>query len=116
MLTQNETWTGLHALGDLLADKQSESQALLTWLPEIVSLDPNLDLTRTLAGVFFQTETANHFAQVLEVDGLYQALIYTTEETPGPLPFFAQLQLSGTLETLLGTIERVFGLLVPPKN
>jgi hypothetical protein len=116
MLTQNETWTGLHALGDLIADSQSESQALLTWLPEIVSLDPNLDLTRTLAGVFFQSETANHFAQVLEVDGLYQALIYSTEETPGPLPFFAQLQLSGTLETLLGTIERVFGLLVPPKN
>lgn len=116
MLTQNETWTGLHALGDLLADNQSESQDLLTWLPEIVNLDPNLDLTRTLAGVFFQSETANHFAQVLEVDGLYQALIYSTEETPGPLPFFAQMQLSGTLESLLGTIEHVFGLLVPPKN
>jgi hypothetical protein len=116
LLEQEDTWIGVHALGSLLSDHQSVSQDLLSWLPEIVALDPDLNLTRTLAGVLFQKETASHFAQALEVDALFQAATKSSESQQGPLPFFAQLQLSGTLETLLGTIDRVFGLLVPPQN
>ena len=116
LLEQEDTWAGVHALGALLGDSQAVSQDLLRWLPEIVGLDPDLNLTRTLAGVLFQRETASHFAQALEVHALFQAVTTSSESQPGPLPFFAQLQLSGTLETLLGTIERVFGLLVPPRN
>jgi hypothetical protein len=116
LLEQDSTWKGVHALGELLRNHQADSQDILSWLPEIVSLDPDLKLTRTLAGVLFQKETAGHFAQALEVDDLFQSVITSTDSQPGPLPFFAQLQLSGTLETLLGTIDRVFGLLVPPQK
>jgi hypothetical protein len=116
LLGQEGTWDGVHALGTLLGDSRAHSQDLLLLLPQIVELDPDLDLTRTLVSILFEKETAGHFAQALEVDALFQAVTTSTEAQPGPLAFFSELQLSGTLETLLGTLDRVFGLLVPPKN
>jgi hypothetical protein len=116
VVANTKTWDGVHALGELLGDSQAVSQDLLSWLPEIVELDPELKLVRSLAGVFLSADTAGHFAQVLEVQALYEALIESTEAAPGPLPFIAELQLSGTLKTLLGTIDRIIGLLVVSKE
>ena len=116
VVANDKTWEGVNALGSLLGEGQAVTLDLLNWLPQIVEMDPDLDLTRSLSGVFFSADTANHFAQVLEVKALYDALVQSSEEAPGPLPFFAELQVSGTLEALLGTIDRVIGLLVVSKE
>ena len=106
-----DTWTGLYALGELLTDSRSELQDSLSLLPTLLSLDPELRVTKQIAGIFFDRETAQHFALVLEIPELYSAVSTSTEEAPGPLVFFAELQLSGTLAHLLGTIDRTIGLL-----
>ena len=105
------SWNGIHNLGSLLADARSETAALLDLMPTLLELDPELQLTRQISGIFFDVETAEHFAKVLEIPNLYAAVSASSEEGPGPLVFVAQLQLSGTLQRLLGTIDRAIGLL-----
>ena len=74
--------------------------------------DPELRLLRQISGVVLHRELAFHFAQVLEVPELFDALATSSEEAPGALPFVAQLQLSGTMKSLLGTLDRTIGLLI----
>ena len=106
-----DTWSGLYALGEVLTDSRAELQNSLAMLPTLLDLDPELRVTKQLAGIVFDRETAQHFALVLEIAELYDALSTSTPEAPGPLVFFAELQLSGTLAHLLGTIDRTIGLL-----
>lgn len=111
VVAQPGTWSGLYALGELLTDERSETQQSLSMLPTLLSLDPDLRVTRQVAGIFFAEETAEHFAVVLEIPELYSAVSTSSAESPGPMVFFADLQLSGTLNSLLGTIDRTIGLL-----
>ena len=73
--------------------------------------DPEFKIVRRLTGVFLDRELAKHFAKVLEIEELFEAVSTTSEDTPGAMPFVAQLQLSGTMESLLGTLNRTIGLL-----
>jgi len=112
VLRDQYTWKAVGALGELLSNPKSRSSDLLSMLPSLLAMDPKLEFTLDLMDKISGASTENHLALVMEIDVLHQALISTQIDAQGPLPFFAELELSGSLESLLGTINRTIGLWV----
>ena len=109
-MTEESTWNESSSWRTLV--RQKLSQFWLAAARAALDEDPELKLVRQFAGVFLNRELANHFAQVLEIEELFEAVSRSTVDTPGAMPFVAELQLSGTMRSLLGTLNRTIGLLI----
>lgn len=109
LLEEAATWEALGNLARLLQEDGTRLEGLGGVLVELVALDPELGSVDALAGLLREEVLLAQGLQLLETPALLEAAGSTSAEAPGPLPFFARLVTSGTVEVLLRTVDLVLG-------
>lgn len=110
-LSNDGTWTALHAIGRLLGDPRAELHDLVAGFPDVLAADPTLDIARDAADLLENDALVRPLLVVAEAEAPRNALASTEVVQPGPLPFTAQLVVGGTVDVLLDTIDALTTLL-----
>lgn len=110
-LAQEGTWTAMANLGRLLGESEAELPTVLTRLDAILQEDPSLSWAHDAADLLADHETIRPLLVLVESDALRGAAFRTELTAEGPLPWFARLQVGGTLDVLLNTISSLLTLL-----
>jgi hypothetical protein len=105
LIAQDGSWQGLQALGLLLGQSDAETTKILPRLEPLLQKDPTLSFAPDLATLLEDTDKVTPLLILVESHDLRQALLSTTPEMEGPLPFMARIEISGTLDQLLNTID-----------
>ena len=112
-LAQQGTWEALAHLGLLLQSPDTELAGLLPRLLPLLEEDPALGWLDSAAELLGDAALVRPVLVLTEEDALRDAVFATSLTEEGPLPVLARLQVSGTLDVLLGTLELFFDLLEP---
>lgn len=112
-LAQEGTWEALAHLGLLLQAPDTELAGLLPRLLPLLEADPSISLLDSAADLLSDPALVRPALVLAEEDALRDAVFATSLTEEGPLPFLARLQVGGTLDALLGTLELFFDLLEP---
>ena len=104
-MNQEGTWVAVGNLGGLLREQGATTPSLMTRLPELLALDPELELVRSLGSVMRSSTTAAPLLRVAESEEVMEALARTELSQEGPLPFYARLVLGGTLQAALDLVD-----------
>ncbi len=111
VLSNEGTWTVLHATGRLLGDPRAEVHDLVAGFPDALAEDPTLSVASDAADLLENDALVRPLLVLAEADSLRAAVASTEVVQPGPLPFTAQLVVGGTFEVLLDTIDALSSLL-----
>lgn len=105
LIAEDGSWQGLQALGLLLGQSDAETTKILPRLEPVLQKDPTLSFAPDLATLLEDPDKVTPLLILVESRDLRQALLSTTPEMEGPLPFMARIEVSGTLDQLLNTID-----------
>ncbi len=108
----SQTWEAIGNLGRLLGEPEAELPAVVGRLRGLLERDPDLAWRSDAAALLDDPAALRLPLVLLEADDLRDALLETELAAPGPIPFFANLVVGGTLDTLLGVAD-VFLALLP---
>ena len=97
----------------LLQAPDTELAGLLPRLLPLLEADPSISLLDSAADLLSDPALVRPALVLAEEDALRDAVFATSLTEEGPLPFLARLQVGGTLDALLGTLELFFDLLEP---
>ncbi len=114
LVDRDALWVTLGRAATLLDDEQSQLSRIVAILPPLLAVDPELESAQGLAPLLGDPELAEPLLRVVETDGVADALLATegTAEFPEPpLAFLGRMMVGGTLDDLLGMIDRVFSAL-----
>ncbi len=110
-MTQEGTWTALGNLGALLREPSSTSTTITQRWPQILALDPELEILRQLTPVLGSPTTVAPLLRVTENAEFITELGQAELSEEGPLPFYARMVVGGTLRAALDLIDWGLNLL-----
>ncbi len=110
-LAQEGTWVAMANLGRLLGEGEAELPTVLTRLDALLQEDPSFSWAPEAADLLADHDKLRPLLVLVESDALRDAAFRTELTAEGPLPWFARLQVGGTLDVVLNTISSLLTLL-----
>ena len=110
-LAQEGTWVAMANLGRLLGEGEAELPTVLTRLDAALQEDPALSWAPKAADLIADHDKLRPLLVLVESDALRDAAFHTELTAEGPLPWFARLQVGGTLDVVLDTLSSLLTLL-----
>jgi hypothetical protein len=101
-------WSSLHAFSNLMHHEESQTRQLLTWLPRVLALDPELETLDLLATLIDDPQIAPPLLRAIEEGTLVAELTTprpTGQDLRTPLAFLSTLIVDGTLDELLSLVD-----------
>ncbi len=114
VLSRESTWTAVHNSHHLLTRSGTATAGLLDMLGARLAADPELALLDTVADILDDSALATPALELLENPDLRAALTATELTAEGPLPWFAELYIDGTIDQLWDTLALFRPLLGGP--